>query len=123
MKTLHQFLSRRLVITANLLFTGGVSLGWLSYEHRSATPLRHVPGSNAWWQHAIVAAVAAAILAAIWLARRSGRTRRPVLLAPLGRSAAHRVSLLFRQAMWNPVSFGRALLAPPLMILFMAGFF
>jgi hypothetical protein len=116
-------LSKRLVVTAELLFTGGVSLGWLHYLHRSATPLRHMPGSSAWWQHAVVATVAAAILGAIWFASKSGRAARPVLLAPLGRGAAVRISLLFSQALWRPVNFGRTLLATPLLLLFMFGFF
>ncbi len=110
-------------MTAELLFTGGASIGWLCYLHRSATPLRHVPGSNAWWQHAVVAAVAAAILGIVWLRRRSGRIGGHVLLAPLGRSAAHRISLLFRRALQGPVSLSRALLAIPLLLLFMFGFF
>ncbi len=116
-------LSRRLAVAAGLLFTGGVSIGWAHYLHRSATPLPHVPGSSAWWQHAVVAAVAAGILGIIWLGRRSGRAGTLVLVAPLGRSAAHRISLLFRQALWHPVGFARALLATPLLLLFMFGFF
>ena len=116
-------LSRRLVVTAGLLFTGGVSIGWLHYLHRSAIPLRHVPGSSAWWQHAVVAAVAVAILGTIWLARRSGRIRGPVLLAPVGRRAGLRISLLYRQASWQPVSVCRALLGTLLLILFMYGIF
>jgi len=116
-------LSPRLVVTAELLFTSGVSIGWLHYLHRSAVPLTRVPGSNAWWQHALVAAAAAAILGTIWIARKSGRIPRPVLLVPLGRSAAERISLLFRQALRGPVNFGRALLATPLLVLIMFGFF
>ena len=120
---LSRSLSPRLALTAGLLFTGGVSIGWLHYLHRSASPLRHVPGTNAWWQHAVVAAIAAAILGVIWLGRSRGWIGAHVLVAPLGRSAAHRISLLFRHALWRPVSFGRALLATPLLLLFMFGFF
>ena len=120
---LSRSLSRRLVVTSGLLFTGGVSIGWLHYLHRSAIPLRHVPGSNAWWQHAVVAAVAAAFLGTILLARRSGRICGPVLFTPLGRRAGHRISLLYRQASRQPVSFFRALLATPLLLLFMFGIF
>jgi hypothetical protein len=116
-------LSKRLVVTAELLFTGGVSIGWLHYVHRSATPLRHMPGSNAWWQHAIVAAAVAAVLGAIWVARRRRRIAGAALLAPLGQSAAKRITLLFRQAPRRPLNFGRALLATPLLLLFMFGFF
>src|SRR5215467_3746182 len=54
-RPLHRVLSRRLVVAAELLFTAGVSIGWVRYEHRSTTPLHHVPGSNAWWQHAAIA--------------------------------------------------------------------
>jgi hypothetical protein len=110
-------------VTAELLFTGGVSIGWLNYLHRSATPVRHMPGSNAWWQHAIVAGAVAVVLGAIWVAGRRGRIDRPALLAPLGRSAAERISLLFRQALRRPLNFARALLATPLLLLFMFGFF
>jgi hypothetical protein len=113
----------RLAVTAGLLFTGGVSIGWANYLHRSATLLPHVAGSNAWWQHAVVGAAAAGILGIIWLRRRNRRVGAHVLVAPLGRSAARRISSLFRQALWGPVGFARALLATPLLLLFMFGFF
>jgi hypothetical protein len=108
---------------AGLLFTGGFSVGWLHYLHRSSAPVRHVPGSSAWWQHAAVAGVAVAIITVIWLGRRTGRIGPHVLLAPLGRSAADRISVLFRRALWRPASFGRAVLATPLLLLVMFGFF
>ncbi len=111
------------MVVAGLLFTGGVSIGWLSYLHRSATPVRHVPGSNAWWQHAAVAVMAIAVLAVIWLGRRSGRIGPRVLVAPLSRSAADRISLLYGRGLWRPAGLGRALLASPLLLLFMYGFF
>jgi hypothetical protein len=113
-------LSYRLVVVADLLFTGGVSIGWLSYLHRSTTPVRHAPGSNAWWQHAAVAALAIAILGVIWLGRRSGRIGPRVLAAPLSRPAAERISLLYRQGL-RPAGLCRALLASPLLLLFMYG--
>jgi hypothetical protein len=116
-------LSKRLLAVAELLFTGGVSIGWLSYEHRSATPVRHIPGSNAWWQHAAVAVIAIAVAGVIWLGRRSGRIGPRVLVAPLSRSAAERISLLFRQGLRRPAGLGRALLASPLLLLFAYGFF
>jgi hypothetical protein len=110
-------------VAAELLFTSGVSIGWLHYLHRSATPIRHLPGSNAWWQEAVVATAGAAIGAAIWLSSRSGRVSRPVVFAPLGRSAAQRISLLFRQALRGPLGFGRVLAATPLLLTFMFGLF
>ena len=110
-------------MVAGLLFSGGVSVGWAQYLHRSATQVRYVAGSSAWWQHGLVALAAAAVLGVVWLRRRSGRTGWHVLLAPLGKSAAARISLLFRQALWHPAGFGRALLATPLLALFMFGFF
>ncbi|HKR67490.1 MAG TPA: hypothetical protein VJT16_01435 [Streptosporangiaceae bacterium] len=116
-------LSRRLVVAAELLFTSGVSIGWLHYLHRSATPLTHVPGSNAWWQEAVVAVAAAVVLGVIWLSGRTGRISGRLLLAPLGRSAARRIWLLYRQALRGPLSFGRALLATPLLLTFMFGLF
>jgi len=118
-RPLHRVLSRRLVVAAELLFTAGVSIGWVRYEHRSTTPLHHVPGSNAWWQHAAIAAVALAIAAMIWFGQRSGRIGRHVLLAPLSRSAAERIGLLYHRALWRPAAFARALAATPLLLVMM----
>jgi hypothetical protein len=104
------------------LFTGGFSVGWLHYLHRSFIPIRHVPGSNAWWPHAAVAGVAIAIMT-VTLGRRIGRIGPHVLLSPLKRSAADRISVLFRRALWRPASFVRTVLATPLLLLVMFGLF
>ncbi len=116
-------LSRRLVVAASLLFTSGVSIGWLSYLHKSTAAVRHVPGSNAWWQQGAVAVVAIAVVGVAWLGRNRWRTGPRLLLAPLSRSAAERISLLYRQGLRRPASFGRALLAAPLLLLLGYGFF
>ena len=110
-------LSRRLAMIAGVLFTGGVSIGWLTYVHRSASALRHVPGTSAWWQHAVVAAVALAIVGVTWLGQRRGRVGPRVWLAPLSSSAAHRSSRLFIQALWSAAGFARAVAATLLMLL------
>ncbi len=116
-------LSRRLVVAASLLFTSGVSIGWLSYLHRSTAPVRHVPGSNAWWQHGVVAVVALAVLGDAWLGRNRWRIGPRLLVAPLSRAAAERISLLYRQGLRRPAGLGRALLAAPLLLLLGYAFF
>lgn len=120
---LSRSLSRCSVVLAELLFTGGVSIGWLVYLHRASTQARHVPGANAWWQHAAVAVVALGIVAALLLRHRSWQDALHLLLAPLSRLAAHRVRVLYRQMLRRPASFGRALIASPLLLLLLYGFF
>src|SRR5262245_40495666 len=83
-------LSRRLVVTACLLITGGVSIGWLTYLHRSPHPVRHIPGTNAWWQEAVVAATALVIGGLVWRRRRRRCVAGSLLLAPLSRLADER---------------------------------
>ena len=108
---------------AGLLFTGGVSAGWLSYLHGAAAPVDHVPGTNAWWQQAGVAAIGGTLGWLSWRRCRRGQTGRRWLLAPLSRAAAGRISLLWRAARRRPGSAGRALLACPLLLLSGYGFF
>jgi hypothetical protein len=110
-------------VAASLLFTSGVSIGWLSYLHRSTTPVRHVPGSNAWWQQGAVAVIAVALLGAAWLGRNRWRISSRLVVAPLGRSAASRISLLYRRWPWRPARLGRALLGAPLLLVVGYAFF
>ena len=115
--------SPRLLVVANLAFTGGVSIGWLSYLHRSTTPIRHIPGSNAWPEQCAVAVVAIAVLGIAWLARGRASIGPRLLVAPLSQSAAERISLLYRQGLRRPAGLGRALLVAPLLLLFGYAFF
>jgi hypothetical protein len=115
--------SRRLAVLAGLLFTGGVSAGWLSYLHGSAAQVDHVPGTNAWWQQGGVAVIAGALGWLSWRRRRRGQTGLRWLLAPLSRAAAGRISLLWRDALRRPRNAVRATLACPLLLLFGYGFF
>ncbi len=116
-------LSRKLVILVSVLFTAGVSTGWLSYVHGSAATVGHVPGSNAWWQQAGVAALCCALLVARRLRRGGGADSPGWLLGPLSRTSASRIVLAGRAATRRPAGVGRALLACPLMLVFGYGFF
>jgi len=82
----------------------GIATGLATYLHRSPVTEAHVPGTSAWVQHVIVAAVAGALYGtARWRHnRRFGRgTGRLLLLAPLGRSAASRLAATMRQVTWR----------------------
>jgi hypothetical protein len=88
-------ISLPLTALAAALFAIGVLLGWVAYLHRSPILAAHVPGTSAWWQHAVVAAVGCALFGyARWRhVREYGRGSGHLwLLAPLGRSAARRVA-------------------------------
>ncbi len=111
--------SRPLAALAGLLFTGGVSAGWLAYEHAPTGPVGHVPGTNAWWQQAGVAVIACALILAWRRRRRQGGN---VLLAPLSRDTAARITQLGHDALRHPGALGRAVLAGPLLLLFGYGF-
>jgi hypothetical protein len=88
-------LSPPLTGMAAALFVAGVLVGWVDYLHRSPILAKHVPGTAAWWQQGIVAAVGCVLFgyARRRHVRRHGRgSGRLWLLAPLGRPAARRVA-------------------------------
>jgi hypothetical protein len=101
-------LSLRLSASAAGLVGVGIVTGLVSYLHRSPVRAAQVPGTSAWIQHLIVAAVACALYgAARW--RNGRRPRRGsgtlLLLAPLGRSAAARLAATMRsKPSWRPVA-------------------
>jgi hypothetical protein len=87
-------LSLPLTALAAALFAAGVLIGWVEYLHRSPILAKHLPGTAAWGQHAIVAGVGCALFGyARWRhVRRHGRGSGCLwLLAPLGKPAARRV--------------------------------
>jgi hypothetical protein len=89
------------------LVTVGIATGLISYLNRSPVREAHAPGTSAWIQHLIVAAVACALYGvARWRhGRRPGRgSGRLLLLAPLGRSAASRLAATMRHMSWRPVA-------------------
>ena len=82
----------------------GIATGFIRYLDR--TPIREspAPGASAWGQQLAVAAVACALYGvARWRhGRRFGRgSGRLLLLAPLGRNAAARLTAAARQASWR----------------------
>jgi hypothetical protein len=82
----------------------GIATGFARYLDRSPIRQAHVPGTSAWVQHLIVAAVACALYGvARWRHdRRLGRGGgRLLLLAPLGGSAAARLTATMRQLTWR----------------------
>jgi hypothetical protein len=89
------------------LVAAGIVTGLISYLYRSPVREAHVPGTSAWLQHLIVAAVACALYGvARWRhGRRAGRGSGPLLLlAPVGRSAASRLAATARQMSWRLVA-------------------
>jgi hypothetical protein len=81
----------------------GIATGLISYLHRSPISEAHVPGTSAWIPQIIAAVVACALYGvARWRHRRFGRgSGRLLLLAPLGRSAAARLTTTIRQLSWR----------------------
>jgi hypothetical protein len=93
----------------------GIATGFVQNLDRSPIREAHVPGTSAWVQHIIVAAVAGALYGvARWRHdRRFGRgAGRLLLAAPLGRSAAARMAVSMRQATWRS-----AAALPPLLVI------
>lgn len=117
----ERHLSRPLVIVAAALFSAGIAAGWITYLHRSAVREQHVTGTAAWWQQAVIGALAFAALAIGY--RRARRAGRPMwMLRPLGRRAAGRAARLARDARPRPPALARGALALPLAALFLYGF-
>lgn len=92
----------------------GILTGLIAYLNRSPAREAHVPGTWAWPQHLVLAAVACALYGiARWRrVRRPGRGARLLLLAPLGRPAASRL-----RATTRPVSWRTAAALPPLALI------
>ena len=108
-------ISPRLSAAAAGLAAVGIATGFVKYLHRSPIREGHVPGTSAWPQHLIVAAVACALYGiARWRhGRRFGRgSGRLLLLAPLGRSAASRLTVTMRRVSWRT-----AAALPPLVLI------
>jgi hypothetical protein len=100
-------ISPRLTALAAGLAAVGIGSGLDKYLNRSPIVETHVPGTSAWTQQIIVAVVACALYGvARWRHdRRFGRGgRRLLLLAPLGRSAAARLTAAARQPSWRSVA-------------------
>jgi len=86
------------------LAAAGIATGLISYLHRSPISAAHVPGTSAWLPQIIVAVATCALYGvARWRhGRRLGRSSgRLLLLAPLGRSAAGRLTATMRQPSWR----------------------
>lgn len=101
-RTIRQ-ISPRLSAAAASLAAVGVVTGLVRYLDRSPVREAHLPGTSAWAQQLIAAAVACAVygLARWRRSRRPGRGRRLLLLAPLGNSAASRLAATLRQVSWR----------------------
>lgn len=99
-----QQVSPLLATAAACLAAVGIVTGLVKYLHRSANVQAHVPGTSAWVQHLVVAAVLCALYGiARWRHdRKFGRgSGRLLLLAPLGRSAASRLRATMQQVSWR----------------------
>lgn len=99
------------VTAAATALVAGIITGGVSYLQRSRAPVHNTPGTAAWWAHIALTAAAVWIIAACGHRRRHGPVSVPLLLTPLGISAAHRLGLTSRTA---PV---RALAVAPLIAL------
>jgi len=119
-------LSPSLAIIAAAVFAGGVAAGYISYLDRSPVLQKHIPGTAAWPQQLVVAALAAVLLGyAYWRHHRApGRPGQPPwLLSPLGKPAARRLARTIRTGRGGPAASGRAVLALALAGLFLYGFY
>jgi hypothetical protein len=119
-------LSPPLVVLAATAFAGGVAAGYIAYLDRSPVLQKHIPGTAAWPQQLVVAALAAVLLGyAYWRHHRApGRSGEPPwLLSPLGRPAAGRLSRTIRGGLRGPAAASRAVLALALAGLFLYGFY
>jgi hypothetical protein len=97
-------ISPLLTVSAGAVTAVGVATGFISYLDRSPIRESSAPGTSAWGQQLAVAAVACALYGvARWRhGRRFGRgSGRLLLLAPLGRNAAARLTAAARQASWR----------------------
>ena len=97
-------ISRLLAVSAAGVTAVGVATGFIRYLDRSPIRESSAPGTSAWGQQLAVAGVACALYGvARWRhGRRFGRgSGRLLLLAPLGRNAAARLSAAARRASWR----------------------
>jgi hypothetical protein len=97
-------ISPLLTVSAAAVIAVGVATGFIRYLDRSPIREPSAPGASAWGQQLALAAVACALYAvARWRHRRRfGRgSGRLLLLAPLGRNAAARLTAAARQASWR----------------------
>jgi hypothetical protein len=97
-------ISPLLTVSAAGVAAAGVATGFIGYLDRSPIRESAAPGASAWGQQLAVAAVACALYGvARWRHnRRFGRgSGRLLLLAPLGRDAAARLTAAARQASWR----------------------
>jgi hypothetical protein len=97
-------ISPLLTVSAAAVTAVGVASGFIRYLDRSPIRESSAPGTSAWPQQLAVAAVACALYGvARWRHdRRFGRgSGRLLLLAPLGRNAAARLTAAVRHASWR----------------------
>jgi hypothetical protein len=102
--TVTRQISPLLTVAAAGVTAVGIATGFIQYLDRSPMRESSAPGTSAWGQHLAVAAVACAVYGvARWRhSRRFGRgSGRLLLLAPLGRNAAARLTAAARQASWR----------------------
>ena len=102
--TVTRQISPLLTVAAAGVTAVGIATGFIRYLDRSPVRESSAPGTSAWGQHLAVAAVACVVYGvARWRhSRRFGRgSGRLLLLAPLGRNAAARLTEATRQASWR----------------------
>jgi len=99
-----QQISPLLTVSAAGVTAVGIATGFIRYLDRSPIRDATAPGASAWGQQLAVAAVACALYGvARWRhGRRFGRgSGRLLLLAPLGRNAAARLTAAARRTSWR----------------------
>jgi hypothetical protein len=119
-------MSPPLVGLAVAAFAGGMIAGYIGYLDRSPVLHKHLPGTSAWPQQLIVAALAGAAFGyAYWRHHRttSRPGEPPWLLSPLGQPAARRLARTIRTGRDGPAASGRAVLALALAGLFLYGLY
>jgi hypothetical protein len=130
MKTSISRVARQLSLPVSALagasLVSGLIGGYLIYLGRSPVREQQVPGTSAWAQHLVVAAVAAAMLGYAWrrhVRRYGAGSGRLWLLAPLGRPAARRAARTMAGALSDWYGPARALLTGLAILVFLYGFY
>ncbi|WP_405164186.1 hypothetical protein OG203_03425 [Nocardia sp. NBC_01499] len=111
-RSLRPRLSIPLLAIATTSLAAGIVSGGLAYLNRSPDHEAHVAGTTAWWPHLVLLALTAIITTAI-VRQRGPHATRLLLLAPLGTTAANRLTHTIGSILNRPSALPRLLLAIP----------
>jgi len=93
-------LSRVFCASTAVIFGIGVTSGVPAAVAGEKGSVTHLPDTNAWGVHLVITGLTVALILAIWVVRRrTGRAGTPLILAPLGARAEHRLRRTARVAL------------------------